>query len=232
MNETDHSNLPALLARVRELDAGDFDDVTLWDVADVYRFVRENGPALLTLATAVESLQAREADLSDMIREAAPLAWAAANDMAGASEWEKRAVALLCGAPSANACLRAAVEEMRAENARLSKLADEWGQDASDYQGHISTLNVCVDQQHEELDTLRARVAQLSGALSDLLEALPQCQSCRDVGLREDCNIMLVCDDDSHGCIEDGGPKDVEWAVAARAARAALRASEEGGDNG
>ena len=65
-------------------------------------------------------------------------------------------------------------------------------------------------------------IAELSLALSNLLDALPQCQSCETPGTREDCNCLLVCDADEHGCLEDGGPRDVQWGPAVRAARRIL----------
>lgn len=66
------------------------------------------------------------------------------------------------------------------------------------------------------------RIAELDAALQKLLDSLPRCQLCDLLGLREDCNCLLSCDNDEHACGEDGGAKDLPWGPAARAARAVL----------
>ena len=67
-------------------------------------------------------------------------------------------------------------------------------------------------------------IHDLSLALSNLLDALPKCQhaGCDKTATREDCNLLLGCDDDEHCCLGDGGPQALPWANAALCGRRIL----------
>ena len=80
----------------------------------------------------------------------------------------------------------------------------------------------CQRHWEERCRELVGKLAEVTTALASLVGALPKCQVCGLPGTREDCNCLLACENNAHACGEDGGPRDVPWAPAVRAAIAIL----------
>lgn len=104
------------------------------------------------------------------------------------------------------------------------EMREAWNNDphvaANDYSFFCAGFRAGVrhlDSALVALDAMRAENERLVGLLENLLDALPKC-SCGAVATREDCNLDVGCDEDAHVCGEDGGPTELPWAKAARAA--------------
>jgi acyl-CoA hydrolase len=95
-----HIDVPELVAEIeklRVLAAGLQQQVDSRDRAftAAVGILAEREPRNVALAKEVEKLQAERDELAELISRSAPVSWAAAGDIASASEWEKLAAAAI-----------------------------------------------------------------------------------------------------------------------------------------